>query len=127
LKPGTATPTHGGNHRNLQTSTPASVGIGRVLLLSVLLASATAAAYWPLHQCGFVNYDGPLYVAANRRVQAGLTWPSVVWAFTAHHASNWHPATWLSHTLDCQFFGLNPVRHHLTNEAGWPYRQGGGL
>ncbi len=85
------------------------------MLLSVLLASVTVAAYWPLLQCGFINYDDPLYVTANSQVQAGLTWPGVLWAFTTHHASNWHPLTWLSHMLDCQLFGLNPARHHLVS------------
>jgi hypothetical protein len=30
------------------------------------------------------------------------------WAFTSTHTGNWHPLTWLSHMLDCQFFGLKP-------------------
>src|SRR5213078_1047162 len=28
---------------------------------------------------------------------------------------NWHPLTWISHMMDCQFYGLNPAGHHLTN------------
>src|SRR3989442_5896503 len=27
----------------------------------------------------------------------------------------WHPVTWLSHMLDCQWFGLKPAAHHLVN------------
>src|SRR3989442_2366098 len=27
----------------------------------------------------------------------------------------WHPVTWLSHMLDCQWFGLKPGAHHLVN------------
>src|SRR5205814_5720179 len=38
-----------------------------------------------------------------------------VWAFTHFHSGNWHPLTWLSHMLDCQLYGLNAGRHHLTN------------
>ena len=37
------------------------------------------------------------------------------WAFTTYDEANWHPLTWLSHALDCQFFGLNPAGHHYTN------------
>ncbi|MFN7138005.1 MAG: tetratricopeptide repeat protein, partial [Limisphaerales bacterium] len=79
------------------------------------LVLVTLAAYWPLQQCGFINYDDPLYVTANETVKNGLTWSGVKWAFTSGHASNWHPLTWISHMLDVQLFGLHPVGHHLTN------------
>jgi len=39
----------------------------------------------------------------------------VVWAFETSDASDWHPITWLSHALDCQLFGLNPMGHHTIN------------
>jgi hypothetical protein len=29
--------------------------------------------------------------------------------------SNWYPLTWLSHMLDCEMFGTNPLWHHLVN------------
>src|SRR4029077_9790055 len=57
----------------------------------------------------------PDYVTLNPRVQAGLNWESIRWAFTHIHASNWHPLTWLSHMRDSQRFCLNPAGHHLTN------------
>jgi Flp pilus assembly protein TadD len=57
--------------------------------------------------------DDELYVTANRQVQKGLTRESVAWAFTATHAANWHPLTWLSHMLDVELFGLRPGPHHL--------------
>ena len=63
----------------------------------------------------FVNYDDPQYVTANYDVQAGLTFESIRWSFTATHANNWHPLTWLSHMLDCQIYGMNPGHHHMTN------------
>ena len=50
-----------------------------------------------------------------RIVQKGLTLPGIIWAFTHVCSSNWHPLTWISHMLDCQFYGLNPGGHHLTN------------
>ncbi len=34
---------------------------------------------------------------------------------TAKVASNWHPLTMLSHTLDCQLYGLAPAGHHATS------------
>jgi len=85
------------------------------IVIYAALALTTLAAFWPVLECGFVNYDDPLYVTANPQVQGGLCWPGVRWAFTAQHASNWHPVTWLSHMLDCQLFGLNAGAHHLVN------------
>ena len=61
------------------------------------------------------HYDDPEYVTANPHVQSGLTWKGVIWAITTGAASNWHPLTWISHMLDCQLYGLNPIGHHLTN------------
>ena len=51
----------------------------------------------------------------NPHVQAGLSWHTIVWAFTSTEQANWHPLTWLSHALDCQLFHLNPAGHHYTN------------
>ncbi len=79
------------------------------------LALLVLVLFWPALQGGFVNYDDPDYLTANRQVQAGLTWASVQWAFTTGHASNWHPVTWLSHLLDWQLFGERPAGHHFTS------------
>jgi tetratricopeptide (TPR) repeat protein len=80
-----------------------------------ILALGTLALYWPTVHHPFFALDDNLYVTANPQVQAGLTWAGVKWAFTNTLASNWHPLTWLSHMLDCQWFGLQPAGHHLTN------------
>src|SRR5205814_665122 len=44
-----------------------------------------------------------------------LSWPGVKWAFTTFTASNWHPLTWLSHMLDCECFGVDPMAHHVVH------------
>jgi len=62
-----------------------------------------------------VNYDDNVYVTDNLHVKYGLDWDEVKWAFSSYDANNWHPLTWLSHMLDCEFFGLNPARHHQSN------------
>ena len=51
----------------------------------------------------------------NPHVLAGLTWNTVKWALTSTGEANWHPLTWMSHALDCQWFRLNPAGHHLTS------------
>jgi tetratricopeptide (TPR) repeat protein len=63
----------------------------------------------------FVNYDDDFYVYENPAVARGLTLQGIIWAFTHVHCSNWHPLTWISHMLDCQFYGLSPAGHHFTN------------
>lgn len=85
------------------------------ILVGIVLAALTFAAYWPVMQSKFVNYDDPYYVTQNPHVLAGLTWNSLYWAFTARYSYNWHPLTWISHMVDCELFGLHPAGHHVTN------------
>jgi tetratricopeptide (TPR) repeat protein len=80
-----------------------------------ILALSTIVAYWQVHSCDFVNYDDNKYVTLNQNVQTGLTQQGIIWAFTTGYFGSWLPLTWLSHMLDCELFGLNPGRHHLTN------------
>jgi tetratricopeptide (TPR) repeat protein len=86
-----------------------------ILVIYAVLALATIIAFEPVRNNAFVTYDDDSYVTKNPQVQAGLTWSSIIWAFTEFHAANWHPLTWLSHMLDCELFGPNPFGHHLTN------------
>src|SRR5215213_3343589 len=92
-------------------------GRGRRLPLftGVLLAALTLVTYLPVLTHGFIRFDDPLYVTSNPWVKAGLTWKGIAWAFTANVASNWHPLTLLSHMLDCELFGMDPLGHHLTS------------
>jgi tetratricopeptide (TPR) repeat protein len=64
---------------------------------------------------GFIDYDDPVYVYENQVVASGLTLHGIGWAFIHSHGANWHPLTWISHMVDCQFYGLNPSGHHFTN------------
>jgi len=93
--------------QNRDTTTAIYI-IGALCLLLIL-------AYLPVLGSGFVNYDDPFYVTANEQVKGGLSLDGIRWAFTTFHFYNWHPLTWLSHMLDVQLFGLNPLGHHLTN------------
>ncbi len=83
--------------------------------VSVFLIIATFAVYWQVKNHEFINFDDDLYVTKNHYVKTGLTLKNIAWSFTATHAKNWHPLTWLSHMLDCQISGMNPGRHHMTN------------
>lgn len=85
------------------------------LLIYIGLVAATFAAYEPTLRNGFVDYDDDKYITQNPRVTKGITQDSVVRAFTQPHYYMWHPLTTLSHTLDCQFFGLNASWHHFVS------------
>lgn len=87
----------------------------RTLLLCLLLTAVVLISYNSVTHNGFVNYDDDGNITNNPHVQGGLTWATVKWAFTNFDAENWYPLTWLSHTLDCQLFGLNPAGHHYVN------------
>jgi hypothetical protein len=88
----------------------------RISIAIFLLSIAIFSIYAPALYNGFiVNYDDHAYVIGNPSVRAGLTHSGAMWAFTAVHSYNWHPLTWISHMLDVQIFGLNPMGHHLVN------------
>src|SRR5579872_3532917 len=84
----------------------------RTTVLCLLLILVTLAFYNPVVHNDFTNLDDDNYIVHNPHVRAGLSWQTVKWAFTTYEAANWHPLTWLSHALDCQLFGLNPIGHH---------------
>ena len=87
----------------------------QTLLLSAVLALGAAFLYGSVATHDFINYDDKDYVTGNAQVSGGLSWSTIRWSLTATEQANWHPVTWLSHALDCQFFGLNAGYHHITN------------
>jgi len=89
----------------------------QAILVSLLLGAAVMGCFWPVTRNQFINMDDLDYITQNPRVQAGLSWQTIKWAFTTFHAGNWHPLTWLSHALDCQLFGLNTAGHHAVSAA----------
>jgi len=87
----------------------------RVFVLGLLLIVATLSLYNSVTHHPFVNFDDDRYVTDNAHVRAGLHWDTVKWAFTTFDEANWHPLTWVSHAIDCQLFGMNPMGHHYTS------------
>jgi tetratricopeptide (TPR) repeat protein len=85
----------------------------RTFILSLALVLLTVLAYLPVRQNGFINFDDNYYITDNPHVKAGLSWDTVIWAFTTYDAANWHPLTWFSHALDYQLFGMNAAGPHL--------------
>src|SRR6266513_3318254 len=87
----------------------------KLLLLRALLFGATLLLYGPVVSHQFINLDDDQYVTRNPHVTAGLTAEGFRWAFHTFEMGNWHPLAWLSHMLDCQFFGLNSAGHHYSS------------
>jgi tetratricopeptide (TPR) repeat protein len=82
-------------------------------MLGVGLVLWTLAVFWRASANGFIDYDDD--ITKNPHVQAGLTLPSIAWAFTTVQSANWHPLTWLSLQLDYEIHGLDAAGFHLTN------------
>ena len=90
--------------------------LGRSDLLIMLgLAVVTLAIYAQVIGHQFITLDDPTYIQENSMVNHGLTRAGLAWAFTTFHVANWHPLTWISHMIDCQFFGMNAGGHLLVN------------
>ncbi len=83
--------------------------------VSLALVAGVSLLYAQVAQHDFLSLDDPSYVFDNPQVRDGLTWDGVGWAFTTFHRSNWHPLTWLSHMVDCEWFALEPGGPHLVN------------
>src|SRR2546430_7917221 len=85
----------------------------RFILLG--LAVMTFGIYAQVIGHQFITLDDPTYIQENPLVNRGVTLAGLAWAFSAFHATNWHPLTWISHMIDCQLFGTNAGRHLLVN------------
>ncbi len=83
--------------------------------LALLCAAAVSAIFWPMLEGGFLELDDPFFITANPVVQAGLSARGLRLALVSAYGDLWHPLTWLSHMLACQFFGLEPRGHLAAN------------
>lgn len=90
-------------------------GINRDTAVIMILFVLVTIIYFQVSGYGFVNFDDDAYISDNPFVKKGLSVNSIVSAFTSTHAANWHPITWLSHTLDVTLFGMKPGLHHCVN------------
>lgn len=82
--------------------------IATLVSVIVLLVTCSAIAN------GFVGLDDGLYIR-DKPSAAGLTAPSIAFAFTSVKDLYWHPLAWLSHALDIELFGQNATGHHATS------------
>ncbi|HKI31474.1 MAG TPA: tetratricopeptide repeat protein [Gemmataceae bacterium] len=81
--------------------------------LCAALLALTVAAYLPLWDNEFVDFDDEPYITANRNVTAGISARGFAWAWRTLHGVYWQPVSWLSLQLDAQLFSA----YSLTGEA----------
>ena len=90
-------------------------------VLCLALCILTIAAYWPVKNYPFINYDDGDSVYANNRITSGLHTKNILWAFSLSRTDEnedkqyWHPLSRISHMMDVQLFGVDPHMHHVTN------------
>jgi hypothetical protein len=88
---------------------------------ALLLFLGVLIAFWPLGRADFLNYDDPVFIELNRRLDAGFTLENLRWAFTANllyfspSLEYWSPLTALSRLWDVTLWGKDPWGHHLTS------------
>ncbi len=81
--------------------------------ISLLLVLANVLVYGQVMGFEFVNFDDAFYVE-NVHVKNGLTWKGLVWAFSLKYNFSQF-LNWVSHMIDVELFGLNPVGHHAVS------------
>jgi Tfp pilus assembly protein PilF len=79
------------------------------------LVATTLIVFANVRTFDFVSYDDPWYITNNPNIAQGLTWQGLRWAFSAGYLFYWQPATWISHMLDVQVFGMKAGGHHVVN------------
>lgn len=87
----------------------------RDIIFCILIVAGVFGLFGKVSNYDFITYDDGVYILENGNIQSGLTKEMLLWALTTFYASNWHPLTWVSHSLDIQFCGLNPGCHHMIN------------
>src|SRR5258708_5441014 len=88
--------------------------------LCIALVVLTVAAYLPVWNNGFVNFDDELYITWNPYVFQGLTGEGFAWAWTNVDAKYWQPISWLSLQLDAHLFSSHvPLQPPVLSAAAF--------
>jgi protein O-mannosyl-transferase len=85
-----------------------------ILYLASAVGIVTCIVYLRALQNGFVGWDDSTYIVDNLDIRS-FDCAFLKSAFFGFTAGNWHPLTWLSHSVDYALWGLNPLGHHLTS------------
>src|SRR3989475_7114580 len=82
-------------------------------LVPALIALVTFAAFLPVLQNQFVDWDDQRNFLDNHHYR-GLGWTHLRWMWTTH-LGHYIPLTWMTLGLDYVLWGMNPLGYHLTN------------
>src|SRR5438128_7927218 len=82
-------------------------------LVPALIALVTFAAFLPVLQNQFVDWDDQRNFLDNHHYR-GLGWTHLHWMWTTH-LGHYIPLTWVTLGLDYLLWGMNPVGYHLTS------------
>jgi len=98
---------------------PAATGesLAHTMLVFLLLSGAVIAVYFQVYDHSFINFDDHGYITNNELVKGGLSWKGFVAALRSFTCMNWHPLTWLAHTVDYSLWGDWAGGHILGNVA----------
>jgi tetratricopeptide (TPR) repeat protein len=84
-----------------------------LLIAGFLIAAVTFIVFLPALGNDFVNWDDHQFIYENPHIRS-LDKASLKWMFT-NQETQWSPLRFLTHAIDYQLWGLNPMGHHLTN------------
>src|SRR3989475_6818994 len=82
-------------------------------LVPALIALVTFAAFLPVLQNQFVDWDDQRNFLDNHHYR-GLGWTHLRWMWTTH-LGHYIPLTWMTLGLDYVLWGMNPLGYHLTS------------
>ncbi len=88
-------------------------GLPAACLPPLLVLLAVAAVFFPMLGGEWV-FDDEILLVENPHFR-GLGWGRLRWMFTAFHAGNFIPLTWLSYAVDFSIWGMDPFGFHLSN------------
>jgi len=83
-------------------------------LVLVFIIAITFAAFFPVLNNGFVNWDDDKNILQNPNYR-GLGWTNLCWMFTTLHMGHYQPLSWVTFGLDYLLWGMDPFGYHLTN------------
>src|SRR5437867_6155241 len=83
-------------------------------LVPALIALVTFAAFLPVLQNQFVDWDDQRNFLDNHHYR-GLGWTHLRWMWWTTHMGHYIPLTWMTLGLDYLLWGLNPLGYHLTS------------
>ena len=79
-----------------------------------LVGVVAILAYWPALRVGFTSDD--FFILARLKEFGGLSHPLAYFSASGFF-EYYRPLTFLSHAVDWQFWGMNPLGYHITNIA----------